>query len=405
MDRPRRAVMFVAAPVQAHNTTSGDLMQGMRRQGTSAAVTAALALGLASASAVAQAALTCAQLTSVTSEASTITAAALVPANTTVNGVTPTVPFCRAQGTARPSQDSEIKFEVWLPATAAAWTGRFKQNGTGGYAGATPYARLAQDIGDGFVTAGSNMGHDGGESASWTLGHPEKVKDWGLRAHYYVATAAKTLSQAFYDKPVAHSYFEGCSNGGRQAMMMAQNYPQLFDGIVAGAPSQFYPDVLFWLIWTGKVLTPVFGQPAAISAAKRTTITQRVLQKCDAIDGLVDGQITDPRACVFNIDSMGPAGDGTLTAAELAVTKAMYAGTTSETGQQRYTGANFGSEADWDPNFADNGGYGPFIGHFVYSRLSPPYDWRRDINFSTVFDEAKVALTPVTAAPSPDLTA
>ena len=87
---------------------------------------------------------------------------------------------------------------------------------------------------------------------SWTLGHPEKVKDWGLRAHYSVATAAKALAHAFYDKPVAYSYFEGCSNGGRQAMMMAQNYPALFDGIVAGAPSMFYPDLLFWLHWTGR---------------------------------------------------------------------------------------------------------------------------------------------------------
>src|SRR5436190_20876239 len=380
-------------------------MQGMRRKGTTVAVTAALAFGLASASAVAQAALSCAQLTSVTSEASSITAAALVPANTTVNGVTPTVPFCRAQGTARPSGDSEIKFEVWLPATAAAWSGRFKQNGTGGYAGATPYARLAQDVGDGFVTAGSNMGHDGGESATWTLGHPEKVKDWGLRAHYYVATAAKTLANAFYGRPVSHSYFEGCSNGGRQALMMAQNYLTLFVGIAAGAPSNWYPDLLFWLLWSGIHQTPVFGQPAVVTPAKRTAITQRVLQAGDAIDGLPDGQITNPRACVFNIDSMGPAGDNTLTAAELAVVKAMYAGTTSETGQQRYTGSKFGAEADWDPNFADNGGYGPFIGHYVYSLESPPFDWRRDINFSTVYDQAKAALSPITAAPSPDLTA
>src|SRR3954465_11104974 len=315
MDRPLRAVMFVAAPVQAHNTTSGDLMQGMRRKGTSAAVTAALALGLASASAVAQAALTCAQLTSVTSEASTITAAALVPANTTVNGVTPTVPFCRAQGTARPSQDSEIKFEVWLPATAAAWTGRFKQNGTGGYAGATPYARLAQDIGDGFVTAGSNMGHDGGENASWTLGHPEKVKDWGLRAHYYVATAAKTLSSAYFGKPVSHSYFEGCSNGGRQAMMMAQNYPELFDGIVAGAPSMFYPDLLMWLLWSGKNQLPNPPTPV-VSDAKRAAITSAVLAQCDSLDGLVDGQITNPRMCHFDIDTLGPSGSGLLNATE-----------------------------------------------------------------------------------------
>ena len=366
----------------------------------------ALALGLAAASGASQAALSCANLASVTPEASNITSATMVTASTTIGGAPVSVPFCRVQGTARPSFDSEIKFEVWLPPTAAAWTGRMKVNGTGGYAGATPYARLAQDIGDGFITAGSNMGHDGGEAASWTLGHPEKVKDWGLRAHYYVATAAKTLSRAFYDQPVAHSYFEGCSNGGRQAMMMAQNYPELFDGIVVGAPSMFYPDILFWLLWTGKQLTPVFGQPAALSTTKRNLITDRVLQACDANDGLVDGQITNPRACSFDIDKLGPSGENVLTAQELATVKAMYAGTTNEiTGQQRYSGAKFGSEANFDPNFADNGGYGPFIGHFVYSLLSPPYEWRRDINWSTVYDQAKAVLSPITAAPSPDIRA
>jgi feruloyl esterase len=368
-----------------------------------AGIGAAIALVFGATSA--HAALSCAGLAGVTTADSTITSATVVTPPANVGGANVTVPMCRVQGVARPSADSEIKFEVWLPPTPDNWTGRMKVNGTGGYAGAVPYGRLAQDITDGFVTAGSNMGHDGGENASWTLGRPEKVKDWGLRAHYSVATAAKTLSQAFYDAPVSYSYFEGCSNGGRQAMMMAQNYPELFDGIVSGAPSMFYPDLLMWLLWTGKNQTPVLGSPPVISTAKRQQITQRVMQACDGIDGLSDGQITNPRACVFNIDSMGPAGDGTLTAAELAVAKAMYAGTTSETGEQRYVGATFGSEADWDPNFADNGGYGPFIGHYVYSVNSPPFVWRQDINFSTVYDTAKLALTPITAAPSPDITA
>ena len=376
--------------------------------GRHAGIGAALALGLAATSGAAYAALDCASLTTVTPDASTITSAALVTPPATIGGAAVTVPLCRVQGTARPSPDSEIKFEVWLPPTVGDWTGRMKVNGTGGYAGATPYGNLARDIGDGFVTAGSNMGHDGGESASWTLGHPEKVKDWGLRAHYFVATAAKTLSQAFYDKPVSHSYFEGCSNGGRQAMMMAQNYPELFDGIVAGAPSQWYPDLLMWLLWTGKTLTPSapFGPPS-ISTAKRTAITQHVLQTCDANDGLVDGQITNPRACTFDIDTMGPSGDGTLTADEITVAKRMYGGTHRNwddlTSEQRYTGAKYGSEADWSPLFADNGGYGPFIGHYVYSLLTPPYDWRRDINWDDVYDHAKAVLSPVTAAPSPDI--
>lgn len=364
-----------------------------------------LMLSLAAACGSASAAIDCTGLAAVTTADSTVSSATVVPAGTVISGATAPAPFCRVQGVARPSSDSEIKWEVWLPLETADWTGRMKVNGTGGYAGATPYARLAQDIGDGFVSAGSNMGHDGGESASWTLGHPEKVKDWGLRAHYSVATAAKALAAAYFGTPVAHSYFEGCSNGGRQAMMVAQNYPELFDGIVAGAPSMFYPDLLMWLLWTGKQLTPSapFGPPS-ISPAKRTLITQRALQACDANDGLADGQITNPRACKFDIDTMGPSGDGTLTGDEVAVAKAMYASTHNErTGEQRYTGAKYGSEADWSPLFADNGGYGPFIGHYVYSQLTPPFDWRRDVNWSTVYDEVKTKLTPITAAPSPDI--
>ena len=359
--------------------------------------------GIAGFSSTAHAASDCAGLAAVKPEATTITSSTVVSAPATVGGTRVSVPFCRVEGVARPSPDSEIKFEVWLPPAAANWTGRMKVNGTGGFSGGIPYPRLAQDVRDGFVTAGSNMGHDGGESPNWTVGHPEKVKDWGLRAHYSVATAAKALSAAFYDQPVKYSYFEGCSNGGRQAMMMAQNYPQLFDGIVAGAPSMFYPDLLFWLLWTGKQQIPVAGKPPVLTDAKRAQITQRVLAACDGLDGLVDGQITNPRACKFNIETIGPAGDKTLTAEELAVVKAMYAGTTTESGVRRSPGAKLGSEADWIPLFADNGGYGAFIEHFVYSRNTPNFDWRRALDFSKTYDEAKVALTPVTAAPSPDI--
>jgi feruloyl esterase len=366
----------------------------------------ALVAGLWAAAGLSHASADCAGLIGVTTTDATMVEAVSILEPGVVAGVAVSVPFCRVRGVARPSSDSEIKFEVWLPPSAGTWSGRLKVNGTGGYAGSIPYPRLAQDVGDGFVSAGSNMGHDGGESPSWTLNRPEKVKDWGLRAHYSVATAAKTLSRALYGSPVRHSYFEGCSNGGRQALMMAQNYPELFDGIVAGAPSNFYPDLLMWLLWTGKQLQSLAPPAAAsISAAKRILVTQRVLTACDGADGLVDGQLTNPRACNFDIRSMGPAGDGTLTAEEVAVVQAMYAGTTSESGVRRYTGARAGSEADWIPLFADSGRYGPFIGHYVYSTTSPPFDWRRDINFSDVYDVVKASLTPITAAPSPDLRA
>jgi len=155
-----------------------------------------LTFGVAALASTANAASDCAGLAAVKPEATTIASATVVAAPATVGGSKVGVPFCRVEGVARPSSDSEIKFEVWLPAANDKWTGRLKVNGTGGFSGGIPYPRLAQDVRDGFVTAGSNMGHDGGESPNWTVGHPEKVRDWGLRAHYSVATAAKALSAA-----------------------------------------------------------------------------------------------------------------------------------------------------------------------------------------------------------------
>ncbi len=395
-------------PVETGPVSTRDRAAGMRTTLTAVAGAVALVACGGDDGGGGASPLACDALTTVTSDASTITSAVLVTAPTTIGGVNVNTRFCRVQGTAKPSTDSEIKFEVWLPAAADAWNGRFKQDGTGGYAGAIPFARLAQDVADGMVTAGSNMGHDGGEAESWTLNHPEKVKDWGLRAHYFVATAAKALTNAFYARPVAHAYFEGCSNGGRQAMMMAQRYPDLFDGIASGAPSQFYPDLLMWLTWTGKVLTPVLGQPSVLPAAKLQLLSVASHAACDAADGVADGQITNPRVCSFDpavLRCAGADAANCLTDAQLAAAVNMYGGSRSSTGVQRYSGAQPGSEAVWDPLFADNGGYGPFIGHYVYSMSTPPFDWRRDLDWDAKYDVIKTALTPVAAAPSPDLTA
>ncbi len=349
----------------------------------------------------------CTALQRLRTDDATVLAATPTPAGSLVDGQTLPAATCRVQGMARPSADSEIRFEVWLPAAPGAWTGRMKLNGTGGFAGHIPYGRLVQDVGDGFVSAGSNMGHDGGENAAWTRGHPEKVKDWGLRAHRSVALAAKALAAAYYDRPVQHAYFEGCSNGGRQAMVLAQNFPELFDGIVAGAPSMFYPDLLMWLLWSGKALTPEapLGAPA-LSEAQRQAITQRVLQACDAADGLADGQITNPLACRFDVRTLGPNGDHTLSASAVQAAQRMYSGVHREWGNLasplRFPGAMPGSEADWSPHFADHGGYGPFIAHAVLG-LEAPFDWRRELDWGAGHDRLKAALKPLTAAPSPDL--
>ena len=191
-------------------------------------------------------------------------------------------------------------------------------------------------------------------------------------------------------------------------MMMAQRYPDLFDGIAAGAPSQFYPEILTWLLYSAKALTPVQGQPPALSAGQRQLLSSASHAACDAQDGLADGQITNPRVCRFNPDALRcTAGDqpGCLTEPELAAARTMYGGMRSSRGVQRYAGAMPGSEAEWDPNFGDNGRYGPFIGHYVHAKPQASYDWRRDLDWDAQFDQIKTFITPVTAAPSPDLTA
>ncbi len=383
-------------------------MQRLVRAGGAAAIMAAALTGCGGGPAVqphsAARSGDCAALVGVNSEMTTITTATPMAAGASVGSTRAGAPFCRVQGVARPSADSLINFEVWLPA-AAAWSGRLKTDGTGGYAGATPIARMAEDLAIGFVVAGSDMGHSGGESADWTLGRPEKVKDWGYRAHYFVTTAAKALTLAYYGKPASHAYFEGCSNGGRQAMMMAQRYPDLFDGIVAGAPSQFYADTLLSLVWTGHAQVPVAGQPPLLSVAKRAMMTRRAHEACDAQDGLIDQQITNPRACTFDPAVLQCTAGETpdcLTAEQLRAARAVYRGIPAADGGQRWNGPVVGSEADWIPDFADNGGYGVFIGHFVYGQRTPPFAPRR-LDVAAEYERIKAAVSPFMAAPSPDL--
>ncbi len=137
---------------------------------------------------------------------------------------------------------------------------------------------------------------------------------------------------------------------------------------------------------------PVEGQRSVLPHAKLQLLSQASHNACDARDGLTDNQITNPRVCTFDPAALRcTAGDNAtcLTDAQIAAANAMYSGSRSSTGVQRYSGAVPGSEAVWDPLFADNGRYGPFIGHYVYSTDSPPYDWRRDINWDDKYDVIK----------------
>jgi feruloyl esterase len=142
---------------------------------------------------------------------------------------------CRVVGIARPTADSEIGFELWLP---DGWNGRYSQLGNGGFAGNIDHPSLAAEIRRGNAAAMTDTGHKGSQfDASWALGHPEKVVDYGYRSIGVTADTTKRLIADYYGRPARRRYFIGCSNGGRQALMAAQRYPADWDGIIAGSPA------------------------------------------------------------------------------------------------------------------------------------------------------------------------
>ncbi|MGH9648123.1 MAG: tannase/feruloyl esterase family alpha/beta hydrolase, partial [Bryobacteraceae bacterium] len=192
--------------------------------------------------------------------------------------------FCRVQVNSKPSADSDIKIEYWLP--VSGWNGSLEANGNGGWTGSISANTLATGMQRGYAAAMTDTGHEGG-SASFAMGHPEKVIDFGYRATHEMATSGKALIKAFYGRDAKHSYWNGCSAGGRQGLVEAQRYPEDFDAIVAGSPG---------LNWTGRSTQAVWiaqathkEEGSAIPAAKFAAIHEAVLEACDARDGVKDG--------------------------------------------------------------------------------------------------------------------
>jgi hypothetical protein len=252
----------------------------------------------------------CASLAKFVAANTTITAASLIPAA----GGLPE--YCRVQGRV----DTEIGFEVRLPTT---WNQKFYFQGGTGFVGriAAPGPGLVR----GYAEAATDTGHQGTPGdASWALNNPERQVNFGNRAVHSVTIAAKQIVQTFYGKMPEQSYFEGCSNGGRQALMEAQRYPTDFNGIIAGSPGLDYTGVMMSWIWDAEAL-----KLAPNLAIKVPMIAAAVLEECDARDGLRDGLIGDPRRCRFNPRSLQcPGGDESscLTLDEVRTLLKIYGG-------------------------------------------------------------------------------
>src|SRR5262245_48662655 len=202
--------------------------------------------------------------------------------------------FCRVAATLKPSNDSDIKMELWMP--AANWNGKFQAVGNGAFSGAIALAAMAAPLARGYATSSTDTGHPG-NTGSFALGHPEKLVDFGWRAVHEMTVTSKAIIAAYYDSAPRLSYWNGCSAGGRQALKEAQRFPADYDGIIAGSPG---------LDWTGRASQAVRGaralkdDSARLAPPKVELLHKAVLNACDALDGLKDGLLADPTKCTFD---------------------------------------------------------------------------------------------------------
>lgn len=280
---------------------------------------------------------------------------------TKVETVTTEPAHCRVFGVAKPTLGSNINFEVRLP--TANWNGKYMSSFEGGTAGAIIAPWMIENMMRGYATAATDTGHVATDTW-WPVDHPERVIDFGYRAKHLQTVAAKAVVATFYGKPPSKSYFNGCSNGGRQGMMELQRYPDDYDGYIIGAPANnLTGQTTYWALMNQALLAP----ESQIPDAKLPAIQAASLAQCDAIDGVTDGVISDPKACSFNPDVLAcPAGTDTnecLTSPQLSALKKIYEGPRDSAGRLLYPPVESGTEAVNGPgglNFAAYGtGSGP----------------------------------------------
>ena len=293
--------------------------------------------------------------------------------------------FCRIAATLKPSADSEIKIEVWLP--QSGWNGKLESVGNGAWAGVISYAALATALSAGYAAASTDTGHEG-NNANFILNHPEKLADFSFRAVHEMTVAAKAIVAAYYSAGPKFSYWNGCSTGGRQAMAEMQRFPADYDGVIAGDPVGYATHLQAAQLW----LWQIFHQDESdnIPPEKYALIHTAVLDACDALDGVKDGVMEDPRRCHFDPEVLAcKHGDAPtcLTAAQVKTAQKSYAGPIDSRGQQIYPGRERGSELLWGTHSGPQpSSYAADLYRFIVFK-DPAWDYKsfnieRDVAFA-----------------------
>ena len=297
--------------------------------------------------------------------------------------------FCRVAATLRPTSDSEIKIEVWMP-VGRRWNGDLESVGNGAWAGSISYPAMATALAGGYATASTDTGHTG-NTPTFIPGHPEKVTDFAYRAVHEMTVAAKAILAKNYGREPRYSYFNGCSTGGRQALTEAQRYPEDYNGIIAGAPANWTTRLQGAQVWTAEVVNR--DPDSMIPPEKYALIHSAALVVCDAADGVRDGVIESPLTCHFDPaaiqcpeddeDEDADKGDeaeemaSCLTAAQADSARKIYKGPTDAQGNVLFPGLEPGSELGWRTL---SGGDRPMsLAEEVYSYLvfdNPDWDYK-----------------------------
>ncbi len=250
--------------------------------------------------------------------------------------------YCRVAATLKPSTDSDIKMELYLP--AENWNGKFVMQGNGGWAGSIQgLAAMQAALREGYATSATDTGHSGGDGM-FALGHPEKITDFAYRAVHETAVKSKMLIKAYYGKDPKYSYWNGCSTGGRQGLVEVTKFPDDFDGVIAGAPAN--PHIHLHAAGVERSIELIKNN-APLTQAKVNALHQAILDHCDALDGVKDGLIGDPTKCKFNPESMlckGADSDNCLTPGQAETVKIEFGDIKTKKGEVIWTGYEPGTE-------------------------------------------------------------
>jgi feruloyl esterase len=360
----------------------------------------------------AAAAATCESLATFTVPNTKILSAAAQPAGAfTPPGAAPTAApnpalanlpaFCRVTASLHPTSDSDIRIEVWMP--ASNWNGKLQSVGNGAWAGTIGYAALGAALASGYATTATDTGHVG-NTAKFVPGHPEKMVDYGYRAVHEMTVAAKAIIAAFYGNAPRLSYWNGCSTGGRQGLMEALRYPADYDGIIAGAPVNFRTHQLTWELWVSQAVHR--DAASYIPPAKYPSIHQAALDACDARDGVKDGLIDDPATCRFDpkvLECKGTDSNACLTPAQVVAAQRIYSPAVNpRTRQEMFPALQPGSELGWG-GLAGPQPVGEAVEFFQYVVYNDPMWDPRSIEFDSAADAADKAAADVLNVTNPNL--